>query len=341
MRFKKVYTSRATRAISFFEAQPDELKRIKAYSDWLYDINAVEKVARHPLYYPSKEWRNWTQNTFIGFSSNNIMLKSGHFLGHSFFCNIHKLFEKQGTFSILLQLLKLFKHQSSFSNLYDKHKLEKAFLRFYPQFEFPDEHAKFLDYHPIPYLCALEAFDLCGRYTTKHLLEIGAGACMNVNLNYIFSKQRTIVIDLPETVYVGFIMTRLLNPDVKICLPHEVKDDWIADDYDLTFLLPFQSGCIPSNFFDEAVNMSSFQEMDIGVVNNYLSLIKDKLVDGGKFLCVNLDVSRYDSKTNISNYNLEGFNVLKKEYPFFSNWLCRKIKGHKLLLLLAEYQKAT
>jgi len=52
--------------------------RLIDYCRWCIENDIGEKVARHKLFAPSGVWSEWSAETFLGFSTRNIILQSGH-----------------------------------------------------------------------------------------------------------------------------------------------------------------------------------------------------------------------------------------------------------------------
>lgn len=127
------------------------------------------------------------------------------------------------------------------------------------------------------YYRALEANSLKSAGPPKVILEIGAGACMNVVHNYSLSKSKAIVVDLSETIYVGYSVLRILFPKASVVWPDRVNAAIEAnqsimklmDSADFIFMLLTQVDFIEPEIIDSAFNIASFQEMDQEVVNNY------------------------------------------------------------------------
>jgi hypothetical protein len=295
--------SNATQFSAFIQCSNQERLRLLKYIQWLLEEDVYEKIKNHPKFAPSSLWQGWINETFLGFSADRLMLKSGHCFGHMMD------FKKKG----LLGFLK----NTPFT---PKNMVEK-FSSFYPFFNIPHRHQTFLDLHPIPYMRSLEAWALASIKSTEFVIEIGAGAGVNTVLNHdIYPGTHSVIIDLPETVFAGFLFISIANPNLRICLPNEINSSWKAEDYDVTFLLPTQSDIVPSSKFDLAFNMSSFQEMDIEIVNNYIAYLKDRLLRGGSLISVNHDRARHIKNNCFEKYDFNGFSIIKKQTTGYANW---------------------
>ena len=83
-------------------------------------------------------------------------------------------------------------------------------------------------------------------------------------------------------------------------------------------LLPFQKKLLNNINIDLALNVNSFQEMQIDTVNEYLSFIYKRLKKGGIFLSLNQTIANYIKNNNLNNYNIKKFKLIKKNHnvPF-------------------------
>jgi len=48
------------------------------YLHYLFAENVREKLLPHPLFKPSELWNEWAGETFIGFSTDRLLLQGGH-----------------------------------------------------------------------------------------------------------------------------------------------------------------------------------------------------------------------------------------------------------------------
>lgn len=207
--------------------------------------------------------------------------------------------------------------------------LLKSFQKFYPQANIPSEQRKWIDLNPNPYFRYYEAYLLKHKasHPPKRMLEIGAGACTNVAFYHsLFPHIKTLIVDLPEMIPVGYAFLKSTFPSLRICLPNKYNEHWNEENYDVTFTLPYQCDMIPKNHFDLAINVSSFQEMEISVVNNYIKLIWQCLKKGGSFISVNQEKSRHISENNLASYDFSmfGSDIVKSPVPYLS-WTHRAL----------------
>ena len=205
-------------------------------------------------------------------------------------------------------------------------KLVNKFNTIYPNSIIPSKHNDFINLHAFPYLRALEVLNLSEIKSPKYVFEIGAGACMNIALLRDLYKTKSLVVDLPDSIFAGYLLLKSFFQDIKIALPQDTAD-FDIDKFDVVFLLPYQVDIIPNDFFDVAYNISSFQEMKIDVVNNYLSLIYFVLKSGGSVILSNQEVSRYIEGNSFNNYQLGKFVNGVKKTPAFQNFATRGICG--------------
>ena len=73
------------------------------------------------------------------------------------------------------------------------------------------------------------------------------------------------------------------------------------------------------NNIDIAMNVSSFQEMNLETVNNYINLLEKKLKVNGQFISVNQTKAFYIPNNNVENWKLSKFNVEKHDLRFINN----------------------
>ena len=82
-------------------------------------------------------------------------------------------------------------------------------------------------------------------------------------------------------------------------------------------LLLYQSDLINNNDIDLAMNISSFQEMNLETVNNYIKLIEKKLKINGQLISVNQTKAFYVQNNNLENWKFSKFNVEKKRFEVY------------------------
>jgi hypothetical protein len=141
------------------------------------------------------------------------------------------------------------------------------------------------------------------------------------------------VIDLPESISVGFSLLKAVFPELKIALPDVIHDHIAAEkdfrllyeEYDVVFMLPYQTDLIEDGIFNMAFNVSSFQEMNIDVVNEYLSLFHRVLKPGGSLILENLKFSREVKGNSFENYQLNDYAEIKMCEPTYSNFIIKNL----------------
>ncbi|HYA39354.1 MAG TPA: hypothetical protein VEI74_13890 [Candidatus Methylomirabilis sp.] len=269
-----------------FEAERGDILPLLDFLRFIYVENVRERLLEHPLG-PSHVWKAWADETYIGFSTGRIMLQSGHrFAPAELTERPSRLPWRRDRFDVAGQ--------------------ERAFRRYYPSWEIDPQHRSLLAAHPASYLRVTEAVALSGVTATR-MLEIGAGACVHVAFRHVLNPDmRTVIIDLPETMFSGYLLLRMMQIDV--ALPHEDRDAAV------TMRLPFQG---VDGDFDFAFNMASFQEMNLETVNRYIHLIHSRLRPGGVFQHVNLRRSKQFPDNKVADYDLSGFassRVVKAPY---------------------------
>ena len=262
-----------------FVGDADETRRLLGYLQSLQAGSSEDALARHDLG-PSDLWKDWSDDTFVGFSGNRILVMSGHRFGWS------ELVPRPFRWP--------WQRKTDFS----KEREDAAFSRCYPDFAIPAVHAQLREYHPGAYLRSAEAYTLSGTPKAGRMLEVGAGNCVHVAFRHLLDPaMHTTVIDLPASIPVGFLLLRLVGIDA--ALPNE------ASDAPVRFRLPHQP---VDGRFDFAFNMSSFQEMTMATVNGYMTLIAGYLRPGGALQHVNMREARHIPGNKITAYDMSRFS---------------------------------
>ncbi len=262
-----------------FEDGEDDGFRLLDFLKWLHVEKIHQQIVAHPLG-PADVWLGWSSETFVGFSSDRIMLQSGHHFGPA---------ERVPRLSILDRWRERFA---------EKRQLQK-FKKHY-SFDVPAVHQKLQQAHPGAYLRCAESFSYC-QFEPKRMLEIGAGNCVHVAYRHLLNpNMQTVVIDLPESMCAGFLLLRTIGVDV--ALPNENREAAVR------MRLPIQD---IDGLFDFAFNMSSFQEMKLDTVNRYIALIREHLTSGGTLQLVNLQQSRQMPENKPEQYDYTGFATPK------------------------------
>jgi hypothetical protein len=308
---------------------------------WLEDV--ADKVAAHPHFAPSAVWRKWAGQTFMGFSLEKILLQGGHAFPSSI-----EVGAEDGPTGRLANLRRCLGGLLTGSGRHrmragrDPKHLSAAFKQFYPDAVVCPEHEAWFARHPNPYFRCLEAYLLREKAPLPaRMLEVGAGACVNVAFYHSLNRRmKSIIVDLPETMFFGYTVLRAVLPDLQILLPHEVGGSAAPFEADVVFLLPTQTGAVPDESVDFCFNMSSFQEMSIATVNRYLEFMARKLRIGGRLVSVNFEVSRYLDGNALKNYDLAGYHstASTRPAPFGTN-LMAHVPGLRVMHLEIEKRR--
>ena len=158
---------------------------------------------------------------------------------------------------------------------------------------------------------------------TKFITEIGAGnGNLMLLLKHHFNSKCIIDIDLPETLILCIPFLKNLFPNAKILLPNEINEKIGKDtllNYDFIFLTPSQITLLEENLIDLFINTSSFMEMNMSQIEEYINFIQKVGKKDSFFFCANSveKIPVGDSKQN------ENYKLIKPirffEYPFFKN----------------------
>ena len=271
-------------------SKPDRQKLLQ-FIQFLNDTDAREKTRKTPFSPSAATWDEWASKSFLGFSSDRIILKTGFSFGLSIRTNSPTVEHETKTSTLRKRLRYLRMALSPPSILAARHspeEFQELHRRFYPNCEYPDGESELLQIAPLQYVLAREMIALMeGAIPPANVLEIGSGIGVTAAMHMLRCATKTItLIDLPETFYVSYIFLRHVLPDVKISLPHEFDPAGEQEENSIRLILPHQALELPGSVFDRAINMSSFQEMDIGTINAYLNIGARLLVPGGSFACV-------------------------------------------------------
>ena len=158
---------------------------------------------------------------------------------------------------------------------------------------------------------------------TKFIAEIGAGNGNLMSLlKHHFNSKCIINVDLPETLTLCIPFLANLFPNAKILLPNEINEK-IGEDallnYDFIFLTPGQITLLEENLIDLFINTSSFGEMNMPQIEEYINLIQKVGKQGSFFFCHNSvdEIPVADDKQNENYQHLKPTRFF--EYPFFNN----------------------
>ena len=158
---------------------------------------------------------------------------------------------------------------------------------------------------------------------TKFIAEIGAGnGNLMALLKHHFNSKCIINIDLPETLTLCIAFLNNLFPNAKILLPNEINEKVGEDallNYDFIFLTPGQITLLEENLIDLFINTSSFGEMNMPQIEEYINLIQKVGKQGSFFFCHNSvdEIPVADDKQNENYQHIKPTRFF--EYPFFNN----------------------
>ena len=157
---------------------------------------------------------------------------------------------------------------------------------------------------------------------TKFIAEIGAGNGNLMSLlKHHFNSKCIINIDLPETLTLWIAFLNNLFPNAKILLPNEINEKVGEDallNYDFIFLTPSQITLLEENLIDLFINISSFAEMNMSQIEEYINLIQKVSKQGSFFFCSNrVEKIPHDGKIDENSKHIKPIRFL--EYPFFNN----------------------
>lgn len=293
-----------------FSCSRDENLSLLDFFRYLHAERVADQICSHPLFAPSPLWKKWASETFLGFSLEKLLVQGGHAFSSSVEVGlaedpVDRFTKARRAIGAMLNAFRT--DQMRLGR--DPEYLKMLFKGFYPHATVYPEHATWFQLHPNPYFRVLESHLLrVQRSLPERMLEIGAGACVNVAFYHSLNPlMRTVVVDLPETIFVGYSFLKAVLPALRITLPHEVDRPITDIQSDVVFLLPTQTDTIPDGSVDFCFNMSSFQEMDMLTVNHYLQLMFRKLRREGSLVSVNLEVSRYIGGNALKNYDFSAF----------------------------------
>ncbi len=158
---------------------------------------------------------------------------------------------------------------------------------------------------------------------TKFIAEIGGGNGNLMSLlKHHFNSKCIINIDLPETLTLCIPFLENLFPNAKILLPNEINEKVSEDvllNYDFIFLTPGQITLLSENLIDLFINTSSFGEMNMSQIKEYINLIQKVGKQGSFFFCSNR-VEKFPVTDDIQYENYKHIKPIRFfEYPFFDN----------------------
>lgn len=323
-----------------FSPSREEALKLFDFGRYLWAENIADQIAGHPRFAPSILWRHWAGQTFVGFSLEKLLLQGGHAFPSGI--EVEAQEPAPGRLAALRRCVGSLLNTTVRDRIRagrDAAVLAASFKRFYPGAGVLPEHEHWFARHPNPYFRCLEAYLLREhRELPVRMLEVGGGACVNVAFYHGLNRRmKSIVIDLPETMFFGYTLLRTVLPDLQILLPHEIEGTTAPFEADVVFLLPTQANVVPDESVDLCFNMSSFQEMSLATVNHYLAFMAEKLRAGGRLVAVNFEVSRYLEENTLKNYDLAAYHSTVRVQPApFGSDLMAHVPGLNVMHLEIE-----
>ena len=301
----------------------------KDYNKLLNFTNNLREFNKDSSFYSDKTWKKWKEDYFIGFSNNKVFINSGFI-----FPSNKKIIEPQSNdksfkkfFSYLKYLIK--KRNILIAN--DQKKLEKIFHEIYkkkyteyldPKFNNIYEKIKF-DY-PLQYYLALEMIILMNetkdeRINYNNILEIGPGGGILALILFLNNNCSLFLIDIPEVLIITYLNLKIFLDGYDIFFPNEIEFKKNLEKRKIYLLTPSDLNKLPKNYFDLAINTSSFQEIDIKIVNYYLDICNSLLIKDGEFHSNNQTQPKHIKDNSVDKYDLSKFNCLVKKNAFMAS----------------------
>lgn len=170
-----------------------------------------------------------------------------------------------------------------------------------------------LDY--LRFLHALNVIHQCyGDLSGRAVLEIGAAHGFLAHLMHFYWGTHHLIVDLPQTLVMGYAITKYLFPHVKALLPHQITsldDHSFVADHEFIFMVPEQTTLLPPESCDVAINMDSFQEMEGDTVKGHFRLVDRSLTSKGMFYVMNREEKRVDSS----------YVARFEQYPWYEHYV--------------------
>lgn len=282
---------------TFFLAQELDKMRMLTFKKWQIEKKTLDEI-NASSFAPSSVWQEWTNHSFVAVTSDGFLIKSGHNFNSSLTAPRSTL--KMNLKSFIKNIIKFIKKDAT------NERIEHIFYSLYPNNTL-SINKEIKEKYPFSYFTYLEAIHLSDinddkiAPDTKSILEIGAGSGISIIHRERLGYGRQYIIDLPETIEIAFAFLCTLMDPKKIALPNEQ----ITEDSQVIFCLPHQ-GISRVDNVDVAINVSSFQEMRLDVVNSYIALIGNKLKQSGYFVSSNQEKSRYIKNNEVSRWEFKG-----------------------------------
>lgn len=296
--------------ITFLELnKADKLQLFDYLRFIIEEKDLIFKKIKSSEYSASKVWEDWSKVTFVGFSNSYVLLNSGHrFTKSSEFNNFPAYPTFKNKLSAAVRSVKRLFAISEYNSRIQKQIHNFCKIYGYGWFEQSDKVInKIITTHTSVALRMLEIQEMWHKKPKKinKLLEVGAGAGVNLLLFNRIWGTKTTCIDLPDTIANAYCFIKYILPNAKITLPNEIgkQNNYDAD---FTFVLPYQIENIGDGF-NVGFNASSFGEMEIEVVNKYINIINELLISDGILISCNQWTSRYIKNNSFKNYNLNQF----------------------------------
>tara|TARA_A100001388_G_scaffold271382_1_gene250120 strand:- start:656 stop:1699 length:1044 start_codon:yes stop_codon:yes gene_type:complete len=329
-----------------FKCQSTDLLKLLELEKFYREKNIQSKITSSEFSPATNLWSKWVDNSFFSVSANSISFLSGFSNGYSQsqrFLNTNKnvKFRVNQFFYHFKSLVRTISGLRNDDDLMNKSYLKKKFQKFYP-----DKFTKnfmnplfnqIFESNPLAFLVHLEFFiqNKFDKLNANKILEIGPGMCTGPALMKYFNKNnKFVLVDLKETMMIGYCFLKYFFPELKILLPQEFSGNLNFKKFDVLFIFPYQLKRLKKRSFDLATNSSSFQEMDLQVVNSYLNQIDRVLKKNGIFSSSNCSPSRYFPDNRYDNYKLKNLDIIsKREFPFARaiSSMPKPFKNHLLL----------
>ena len=331
-----------------FTCQSTDLLKLLELEKFYREKNIQSKIMSSEFSPANNLWSKWVDNSFFSVSANSISFLSGFSNGYSQsqrFLNTSKNFKfrvNQFFYHFKSLVKTIFRFQND-DDLMDESYLKKKFQRLYPnQFTKNFKNYSFnqmFHSNPLAFLVHLEFFiqNKFDKSNEKKVLEIGPGMCIGPALmKYFNKKNKFVLVDLKETMMIGYCFLKYFFPELKILLPQDFSGNLNFKKFDVLFIFPYQLKLLKNRSFDLATNSSSFQEMDIQVVNAYLNQIDRVLKQNGIFSSSNCSPSRYFPDNKFENYELKNLDIILKRKLEFAQSISSMPKPFKNSLLLCK-----
>ena len=331
-----------------FTSQSSDLLKLLELEKFYREKKIQLKIINSEFSPATNLWSKWVDNSFFSISANSVSFLSGFSNGYSQsqrFLNTSKnvKFRVNQFFYHLKSLVRTISGLQNDDDLMNKSYLKKQFKRFYPDkfsqsFKNPLFN-KIFQSNPIAFLVHLEFFiqNKFDKLHAKTILEIGPGMCVSPALMKYFNKSnKFVLVDLKETMMIGYCFLKYFFPELKILLPQDFSENLNFKKFDVLFIFPYQLKRLKKKSFDLATNSSSFQEMDIKVVNAYLNQIDRVLKQNGIFSSSNCSPSRYFPDNRYENYKLKNFDIILKKKLEFAQTISSMPKPYRNSLLLCK-----